>query len=169
MNTVCCRINKYKDPTLGGSWGAQVWVWALLGSLPTLLGANSTGAIPSTAMQGPGLWAAGHGISGSSGFILRHSPSLQGHQEQVGQPGWHCFGESGSFQLAEERQCGTNPRRCTWPYLRPPCVIIFFFAPSLGLTSADKLALISQNVILQLRAKSSQVLRLNSFSKPSLH
>lgn len=65
MNTVCCRINKYKDPTLGGSWGAQVWVWALLGSLPTLLGANSTGAIPSTAMQGPELWAAGMGSVGA--------------------------------------------------------------------------------------------------------
>lgn len=128
-------------------------------------GSQQHWCFPSTAMQG----LLDMGLSGSSGFILRHSPSLQGHQEQVGQPGWHCFGESGSFQLAEERQCGTNPRRCTRPYLRPPCVIIFFFAPSLGLTSADKLALISQNVILQLRAKSSQVLRLNSFSKPSLH
>lgn len=62
------------------------------------------------------------------------------------------------------------PSRCMQlAYLRPPRLIIFFFPPSLGLTFADKLALISQNVILQLRVKSSQVLRLNSFSKPSLH
>lgn len=167
MNTVCCRINKHKNPALGGSRGAQVWVWALPSSfLPTLLGANSTSAFPGMAVQGARLGIAGHRVGGSCGFILSHFSSPQGHQEQ---PGWHCIGESGCFQLAEEQQCGTNLRRCTRPYLRPPCVIIFFFAPSLGLTFADKLALISQNVILQLRAKSSQVLRLNSFSKPSLH
>lgn len=103
----------------------------------------------------------------------RWFPSLpKGIGSRQGRPGWHRIGESGSFPLPEEPQCGTDQPPVqvhAAGYLRPPCVIIFFFPSSLGLTFADKLALISQNVILQLRAKSSQVLRLNSFSKPSLH
>lgn len=62
MNTVCCRINKYKDPTLGGSRGARVQVRAPLSPYsPSLPGANSTGTFPSTAVQGAGLTIAGVG------------------------------------------------------------------------------------------------------------
>lgn len=109
-------------------------------------------------------WGQGRGAA----FHL--SPRASG----AGRGGWTGTASVRASPSRCRRSCGAVPtgcpHRCTQPvYLRPPRIIIFFFCPSLGLTFADKLALISQNVILQLRAKSSQVLSLNSFSKPSLH
>lgn len=70
-------------------------------------------------------------------------------------PSWHGTGVSRPILLPLEPWHGTlNPPRCSHPtYLHPPRVVIFLFSLSLGLTFSDKLALIFQNVILQLRAK----------------
>lgn len=148
----------------------------------TLLGVNSAGTFPSMAAWGARLMIAGHGVSGGSGFILsgiRHRGRGAGFHVSPKALGAGRGGQAGTAlarvghsrrQRSHSAVPTSHPCRCTQlVYLRPPCVIIFFFPSSLGLTFADKLALISQNVILQLRAKSSQVLRLNSFSKPSLH
>lgn len=144
-----------------------------LGMLSPML--SSASAFPNTAVRETGLVIAGHGVGGVFSFTLSHSGargevllslSPRGVRSRQGRPGWHCIGKSGSFSLPKELWC-SGARICCTCIL--PTLLFSSPPPSLGLTFADKLALISQNVILQLRAKSSQVLRLNSFSKPSLH
>lgn len=145
MNTARRGINKYEDPTLGGSPAA--------GGEPRL----------TQRLQGSGFAPCGDlGARQGLAAVPKVTTSGLGHGAGIARGPSCCGGAAPRYLLlAQVPVAGVT---CILP-----AFIIFFFSPSLGLTFADKLALIFQNVILQLRAKSSQVLRLNSFSEPSLH